>query len=77
MNSTIVITDVENINFEKMSVVDFDKVLTETHDTDMDVFLFENVSGNQRRSNLMSVSVFDDMIVRDGKKFKILSMLSK
>lgn len=77
MNSTITITDVANINFETMSVVDYDQVLTETHDSHMDVFLFENESGNQRRANLMSVSVYDDMIVRDDKKFKILHMLSK
>ena len=78
MTSTILITDVQNIDFEKLKVIDNSKILEENHNSDMDVFLLENKNnGHQRKSNLMNVSLFDDLIVRDGVKFKILQMLSK
>ena len=78
MTSTILITNVQNIDFEKMKVIDNSKVLEEKYDSDMDVLLLENKNnGRQRMSNLMQVSLYDDLIVRDNEKFKILRMLSR
>lgn len=78
MTSTILITNVQNIDFEKMKVIDNSKVLEEKYDSDMDVLLLENKNnGRQRMSNLMHVSLFDDLIVKGDEKFKILRMLSR
>lgn len=78
MTSTILITNVQNIDFEKMKVIDNSKVLEEKYDSDMDVLLLENKNnGKQRMSNLMNVSLFDDLIVKNNEKFKILRMLSR
>lgn len=77
MTSTILITNIKNIDFEKMQVIDNSKILEEKYDSDMDVFLLENKNnGKQRMSNLMNVSLFDDLIVKNNEKFKILRMLS-
>ena len=78
MTSTILITNVKNIDFEKMKVIDNSKVLEEKYDSDMDVLLLENKNnGRQRVSNLMYVSLFEDLIVKGDEKFKILRMLSR
>ena len=61
-----------------MKVIDNSKVLEEKYDSDMDVLLLENKNnGHQRMSNLMHVSLYDDLIVKDNEKFKILRMLSR
>ena len=78
MTSKILITNIQNIDFEKMQVIDNSKVLEEKYDSDMDVLLLENKNnGSQRMSNLMNVSLFDDLIVKNNEKFKILRMLSR
>jgi hypothetical protein len=78
MTSTILITNIQNIDFEKMQVIDNSKVLEEKYDSDMDVLLLENKNnGKQRMSNLMNGSLFDDLIVKNNEKFKILRMLSR
>ena len=78
MTSTILITNVQNIDFVKMKVIDNSKVFEEKYDSDMDVLLLENKNnGRQRMSNLMHVSLYDDLIVKDNDKFKILRMLSR
>ena len=77
MKSKILITNTDNVDFEKSIVIDNNNILTEVYDSDMDIFLFENVNtGKQRRTNLMSVSVYDDLIVREEIKYKILRMLT-
>lgn len=75
MKSTIYITSTDNI--KNHAVVDNDKVRKETHDTLMDIFTFENKNGELRKSNLMDVSLYDDVIVDGNTKYVILSMLSK
>ena len=78
MISTIIITNVNNIDWATRRVIDAAKIKTRQHDSDLDVFLFENIRTNkQRRSNLMSVSLFDDVIVENKQKYKILNMLTK
>lgn len=55
-----------------------DKIESRSYDSDMDVLLFENKNtGSRRRANLMDVSLYDDIIIEDNDKFKIISMLSK
>lgn len=76
MKSTIIITPTTNI--KNMRVVDEDKIEKRTYDSNMDVFTFYNqIHKNKRRSNLMSVSLYDDVIVDDDIHYKILQMLSK
>jgi hypothetical protein len=75
MKSTITITPVDNI--KDFAVINNDLNLIETHDSDMDVFLLENKNGKRRVSNLMGVSLYDDLIVKGDIKYKILHMLSK
>jgi|TARA_R110000782_G_scaffold201095_1_gene289865 hypothetical protein len=78
MTSTILITNVQNIDFGKMIVIDNSKVFEEKYDSDIDILLLENKNnGRQRMSNLMQVSLFDDLIIKDNEKFKILRMLSR
>lgn len=77
MKSKILITNLDNIDFHNSCVIDNEKILTEVYDSDMDVLIFENIKTNrQRRANLMNVSLYDDLIVREETKYKILRMLS-
>lgn len=77
MKSTITITPVENISSD-MQVIDNSQIVKETYDSDMDVFTLLHVqSGHVRRSNLMGVSLYDDVIIKGEKKYKILHMLTK
>ena len=75
MKSTITITPVDNI--KDFAVINNDLNTVETHDSDMDVLLMENKNGKRRMSNLMGVSLYDDLIVKDNVKYKVLHMLSK
>lgn len=76
MKSTIWITPTTNI--KDLRVVDEKKIEKRTHDSDMDVFTFYNVRHQHtRRSNLMSVSLYEDVIVEGDVQYKILRMLSK
>ncbi len=76
--SKIIITNVKNIDYSIMHVIDNDKVESREYDSDMDIFTFEDTKRNKlRKGNLMSVSLYDDLIVEGDEKFKILRMLSK
>ena len=76
MKSTILITPVDNIIDN--AVVDNEKVTSGTYDTLMDVFVFYNEKRKEkRRANLMDVSLYEDLIIKDDIQYKILSMLSK
>ena len=75
MNSTITITPIDNI--KDFAVVNNDLVTRKTYDSDMDVLLMKNKNGKKRMSNLMGVSLYDDLVIIDGVKYKILHMLSK
>lgn len=76
MVSTILITPTTNIKDGR--VVDNSKVEKRKYDSDMDVLTFFNEKNEgTRRANLMSVSVFDDVIVEGNTHYKIIQMLSK
>ena len=76
MKSTIVITPTSNI--KDYRVIDETKIETRKYDSDMDVFTFYNqLRQDTRRSNLMSVSLYEDVIVEGDIHYKILRMLSK
>ena len=75
MKSTITITPAENIKDRR--VIDESKIEQRTYDSDTDVFTFYNVKYKEtRRSNLMNVSIFNDLIVDGDVQYKILAMLS-
>jgi len=74
--SKIRITPIENIKGDQ--IIDESKVLSRTHDTDMDVFTFhDTVHKHTRRSNLMDVSLYDDLIIENGIRYKILTMMTE
>ncbi len=76
MNSTITITPVSNI--KQGTVIDNSLVTSETHDSDMKVFEFYNFKTKTKwMGNLMHVSLYDDLIIKEGVEYKILHMLSK
>lgn len=78
MKSKIVITNINNIDFDKMRVIDDSKIEERIYDSKMDVFTFENVKSKQLyRGCLINVSLYDDLIVEGEEKFKILHMLTK
>ena len=76
--SKITFTNINNIDEKKYAVIDSKKIETKIYDSDMDVLLFENINtGKKRKSNLISVSLYDDLIIKGKEKFKILHMLTK
>jgi len=78
MNSTILITPLENIDYEKLKVIDNDQIIEETHSSNMQVFHFFNQKTKEERMDtLTNVSLYDDLILRDDKRYKILHMLTK
>ena len=69
------INQVDGIEAE---VVDNDKIQKRIYDSDMDVFVLYNLKTlKKRRANLMSVSIFDEVIVEDEIEYKILQMITK
>lgn len=74
--STILITPISNIrNFK---IINEKKIEKRTYDSHMDIFTFYNEKDKEiRRSNLMDVSLYEDLIVENEKQYKILQMLSK
>ena len=78
MNSKIIITTIKNIDFKENKVIDNSIVETREYDSNMDIFLFEEIkTGRRWKGNLMHVSLYDDLIIKDEEKYKILQMLSK
>ena len=75
MKSTITITPLSNI--KNFAVIDNNLNTVETYDSDMDTLLMEGNDGKRRVSNLMGVSLHNDLIIKDEVKYKILHMLSK
>ncbi len=76
MTSIILITPITNIKDYK--VIDESKIEEREYNSYEDMFTFYNVLNQQsRRSNLMSVSLYDDLIVDGHVQYKILKMLSK
>ena len=79
MKSKIKITNVKNIDFENKYIINSELIETRVYDSDNDLLTFENQKSEglqQRKDCLMRVSLYDDLIVENGEKFKILSMLS-
>jgi hypothetical protein len=78
MQTKITITNINNIDFSENKVIENSKVEKRIFDSYLDSFLFENINTNkQRKDCLMNVSLFDDLIVIEKEKYKILAMLSK
>jgi hypothetical protein len=78
MKSKIVYTNIKNIDFNNMKVVDNSQIKTAIYDSYGDVFMFEDINTKKRRKDtLIHVSLFNDLIVIGEEKFKILHMLSK
>lgn len=76
MRSTITITPLNNIS--NGSVIDNNKITMETHNSDMMTFTVENEKTNDiRRCNLMGVSLYDDVLIINDVKYKILRMLTR
>lgn len=76
MKSKILITNIKNI--KNNSVVDNSLIVENIYDSDMDIFTFENIKySNIWKGNLMHVSLYDDLILKNGEKYKILHMLTK
>jgi hypothetical protein len=77
MKSTITITPMSNIENTR-TLIDHKAVTTETWDSFMDVFELRNVrTDKRRRTNLMDISLYDDVIVRAGIEYKVLGMMTK
>lgn len=79
MESKIKITNVKNIDFENKSIINSDLIETRVYDSDNDLLTFENQKSEeleQRKDCLIHVSLYDDLIIENGEKFKILSMMS-
>jgi hypothetical protein len=78
MKSTITITNVDNIDHNNGCLFDPTKVETKTYDTCKDPFIFYNVIKKTCEvKTLEHVSLYDDEIVSDGKRFKILHMITE
>jgi len=76
MTSRITITPVDNIR--NFAVIDNNKVEVREADYNMDTFEFYNlIRQESRRSNLNHFSLYDDLIVENGTKYKVLQMLTK
>lgn len=79
MKSKIKITNVKNIDFENKSIIDSNLIETRVYDSDNDLLTFENQKSpdlEQRKDCLIRVSLYDDLIIENGEKYRILSMLS-
>jgi hypothetical protein len=74
--ATIWITPTTNIL--NSQVIDNGKIEKRVYDYDMDVFTFYNIRHKyNRRSNLETVSLYEDVIVEGDIQYKILRMLTK
>ncbi len=62
------IKDYQLIDQKLISIVYYDK---------SDELVFENNVGELRNDRLINVSLYDDLIILNDKKYKILNMLTK
>ncbi len=77
--STITITNVDNIDYNNACVIDESKIEVKTFDSLIDIFTFHNIiTCETRRANLMDISLYDDLIINeDGTRSKVLNMVTK
>ncbi len=73
MTSSILITPLDNI--EDGCIVDPGKVTRETHNSKTSPLTFEGRTG-RRRDTLNHVSLYEDLLIKDDVKYKILHMIT-
>lgn len=77
MKHIIKITPIDNIDFEKGIVIDNSKIENREIDGNTEVTLFNTVNEIERQGKFIHVSVYDDILVENEVKYKILHMLTK
>ncbi len=77
MNGHLLLTETSNIDWNEKRVIDNDKLEKKVIPWEDDIEVTHGLDGEKSTIKMKNVSLFDHILLKDGKKFKILHMLSK
>jgi len=71
------ITPDANVDYEKNIVKDEKLVSKKKFDTREGIMVFDKVDKEEKTINVMAVSLYENLLILDGVRYKILNMLTK
>jgi len=77
MNSTMTITPDCNIDYNAMRVKNEEAISQKTFRTTEEINVYDLNDGKEKIINVINVSLFTNLLILDGERYKILRMLSK
>ena len=77
MNSTMTLTPDCNIDYDKMRVINEEKISKRTFRSTEEVNIYDLEDGKEKIINVISISLYTNLLILDGEKYKILNMSSK
>lgn len=77
MNSHLLMTEASNIDWNEKRVIDNNKLDKAIIPWEDDIEVTHGLDGKKETIKMKNVSLFDHILLKDGKKYKILHMLSK
>lgn len=66
-----------NIDYEKMRVINEEKISQKTFRTTEEINIYDLNDGKEKIINVINVSLYTNLLIIDGERYKILRMLSK
>lgn len=73
----LTITEVSNINWDKMAVINNNAIETVMYNVLDKVTVYDKKSGETEETIIDRISLYDHYIHKDGKQYKVLHMLTK
>lgn len=77
MNATMTITPDCNIDYNAMKVIDEKKISKQTFGWTQEINVYDLRQGKEEVINVKDVSLYENLLILDGERYKILAMLSK
>lgn len=77
MNSTMTLTPDCNIDYDAMKVIDEKQISKQTFDWTEKINVYDLREGKEKLINVSGVSVYDNLLILEGERYKILAMFSK
>ena len=71
------ITPDANVDYEKNIVKDEKLASKKKFDTREGIMVFDKVDKEEKTINVMAVSLYENLLILDGVRYKILNMLTK
>ena len=66
-----------NIDYVSMNIINQKEVSKKTFRTTEEITIYDLMKQEEKTINVNNVSIFTNLLILDGERYKILSMLSK